>query len=108
MLRQTIIDNSINVVFTGGLSGQYFRLKEIFDAVKLVDPNIITCVGGGIITAEPTVAMEALGSADFGIIGEGEITVNTLAYALENDEDVRQVKGIVLRDNTVPPRNFQS
>ncbi|MCW2278809.1 B12-binding domain-containing radical SAM protein [Heliophilum fasciatum] len=101
LLRQTIIDNSIDVVATGGLSGQYSLLKAITDTVKSVNPEVITIVGGGIITAEPDVAMAALGTADYGIIGEGEITINALAYALEKDEDVRVVEGIVLRDGTV-------
>ncbi|TWH47403.1 B12-binding domain-containing radical SAM protein [Sporomusa sp. KB1] len=103
LLRQTIIDNSIDVIATGGLSGQYSPLKEITDTAKSAKPDVITIVGGGIITAEPDVAMEALGTADYGIIGEGEITINALAYALENDEDVELVEGVVLRDGTVAP-----
>ncbi|WP_094606113.1 hypothetical protein SPSIL_007830 [Sporomusa silvacetica DSM 10669] len=103
LLRQTIIDNSIDVVATGGLSGQYSLLKEITDTAKSANPDVITIVGGGIITAEPDVAMEALGTADYGITGEGEITINALAYALENDGDVGQVEGVVLREGTVSP-----
>ncbi|MCW2278810.1 B12-binding domain-containing radical SAM protein [Heliophilum fasciatum] len=101
LLRQVVINNSIDVVATGGLSGQFSLLKEILDTVKSVNQNIITIVGGGIITADPNVAMEALGTADYGIIGEGEITINDLAYALENDEDITGVAGLVLPNGTV-------
>ena len=75
VLKQTIIKEKIDVVMTGGLSGQYSLLKEIIDTVKSICPDIITAVGGGIITAEPEVAMQALECADYGMIGEGEITI---------------------------------
>jgi hypothetical protein len=39
--------------------------------------------------------MTALESADYGVIGEGEITVNALAYALEHDRDPADLKGII-------------
>jgi radical SAM superfamily enzyme YgiQ (UPF0313 family) len=95
LLRETIINNEINVVATGGLSGQYALIRNIIDAVKIINPYIITIVGGGIITAEPEVAMKALENADYGIIGEGEITINALAYALETDIDTTTVEGVI-------------
>ncbi|WP_094606112.1 hypothetical protein SPSIL_007820 [Sporomusa silvacetica DSM 10669] len=101
LLRQVIVNNSIDVVATGGLSGQFSLLKEILGTAKSVNQNIITIAGGGIITADPNVAMEALGTADYGIIGEGEIAINDLAYALENNEDINSVAGLVLPDGTI-------
>lgn len=100
LLRKTIIENDIDIVATGGLSGQFSRLKAIVDTAKSVSPSIITMVGGGIITADPAAAMKAL-EADYGMIGEGEITINELAYALENGEDVHNVAGIVLPDGFI-------
>jgi len=95
LLKQTITGNSIDVVLTGGLSGQYPLIKAIVDTAKAANPSVVTCVGGGMITADPIVAMEALETADYGIVGEGEITVNEFAYALENELDLEQVDGIV-------------
>ena len=44
--------------------------------VKSIAPNVITIVGGGMMTSDPIPAMTALhGVADYGVIGEGEITV---------------------------------
>ena len=94
-LKKAIIDNGIDVVATGGLSGQYSLLREVLDIAKSVRPDIITIVGGGIITAEPEVAMEALENVDYGVIGEGEITINALAYALETDANATEVKGVI-------------
>jgi len=98
LLKQTIEENSIDVVATGGLSGQYALLKEITDAAKQIKPDIITMVGGGIITAEPITALEALETADYGMIGEGEITINELAYALEHGQDPSKVEGVVVKN----------
>lgn len=105
LLDETIVNNKIDVVFTGGLSGQYALVKKILDTVKSVNRDVITCVGGGILTADPVATMEAL-EADYGIFGEGEITVNALAYSLENNESVEQIAGIIDRNGTVgPPRS---
>lgn len=107
LLRETILKNSIDVVATGGLSGQFSQLKQITDTAKSTKPDIITMVGGGIITAEPAVAMEAIDTVDYGMIGEGEITINALAYAIENKEDARKVEGVVLRDGTIAPHRAE-
>lgn len=100
LLRQTIVENDIDVVLTGGLSGEYAKLREIVDLAKGVSNNIITIVGGGIITADPENAMRALEKADYGIIGEGEITINALAYALETDEEATLVEGVIVKNDT--------
>lgn len=97
VLRATIRNQCIDVVLTGGLSGQYGLLKEIVDTAKDIRPDVITAVGGGIITADPYVAMCALENADYGMIGEGEITVNDLAYALETKTDPSDVAGVIVK-----------
>lgn len=100
LLRETIIKNKVDVVLTGGLSGQYAILKEILDTSKQISSDTITCIGGGIITADPIVAMKALETADYGMIGEGEFLINELAYALENNEDVELKPGFVTKVST--------
>ncbi|MDR1378010.1 MAG: B12-binding domain-containing radical SAM protein [Synergistaceae bacterium] len=103
-LRNFVIDNSIDVVLSGGLSGQYAILKEVFDTAKSVDIDIVTICGGGIITADPLVAMQALETADYGVIGEGELTVNELAYAIETNADSARICGVVTKSDVSPPR----
>lgn len=106
LLEQMIQEYSIDVVATGGLSGQFSLLKEITDAAKRIKPDIITMVGGGIITAEPITALEALETADYGMIGEGEITINALAYALEHDNDPCEVAGVVVKNRDYPGNEY--
>ena len=78
LLLKLIQENNVDVFMTGGLTGQYWRLKEMVDAARAVKPDLIICVGGGIITSSPVPAMEALETVDYGMIGEGEITEETV------------------------------
>lgn len=97
LLKKTIINNKIDVLLTGGLSGEYAQIREIIDITKNVSENIITIVGGGIITADPEIAMIALEKADYGIIGEGEVTANALAHALETEVNEALVEGVIAK-----------
>jgi len=96
-LKGAILNNNIDVVLTGGLSGQYPELREVIDIAKQIKPSVVTVVGGGIITAEPKVAMMALENADYGVIGDGEITVNALAYGLESGSEIGNIRGIAFK-----------
>ena len=98
ILRHAIMENKIDVLATGGLSGEYTQIWRIIDIAKAVNPKIKIIIGGGIITAEPVIAMKAFEIADYGIIGEGEISINNLAYALETQEALSSVCGIVFHD----------
>lgn len=98
ILAKKIKDDAINVVCTGGLSIHYSVMHVILRAAKKVNPDIITVVGGGIITAEPDVAMQALEYVDYGVVGEGEITICELARAIENKQANKEhIPGIVFK-----------
>ena len=90
----------IDVFMTGGLSGQFRTIKNMIDTAKAINPEIKIVVGGGLITADPIPAMEALENADFGVIGEGEVADCELAYALEGRNNLKNVSGIVFRTDT--------
>jgi len=94
VIGETIREHQIDVVLTGALSASYNRVKDIVLAAKKTKDNIITVVGGGLVSSEPYVVMEGLG-ADIGIIGEGEITVCELADALEKNLDIATVSGLI-------------
>ncbi len=98
ILQREIEEKNIDIIATGGLSFQYNAIKNILTQAKKIKKDIITIVGGGIITSAPYAAMQALGLVDFGIIGEGEITNCELSYALENGRDLNSIKGIIYND----------
>ena len=100
ILKQCVLSNGIDVVVTGWnfrFSFRYQPIQIILDTVREVKPKIITVVGGIMITADPEAAMEILQNADYGIIGEGEITINALAYAIESSTVSSDIGGIVSR-----------
>lgn len=97
LLRNLIQEHDIDVIASGGLTFQYPELREIFELSKKIKPDITTWVGGGIITASPIPAMEALEYADYGMIGEGEITICELAEAMEGKRTFESVDGLIYR-----------
>ena len=54
-------------------------------------------MGGGIITASPEPAMDALQYADYGMIGEGDITICELAEAIEGIRSFESVNGLIFK-----------
>ncbi len=88
-----------DVIATGGLTAHYCQLKKIIDAAREIKPDIIVLVGGGIITSSPVPAMEALETVDYGMIGEGEITICELAEAIEGKRDIHSVDGLIFKEN---------
>jgi radical SAM superfamily enzyme YgiQ (UPF0313 family) len=97
IIRTIIKDCSINVVATGGLSPQYHLVKRIIEAAKKIDEHMVTVVGGGIISSDPETAVAALEYVDYGVIGEGEVTMCELAFALENGGDIEKVDGLIFK-----------
>ena len=100
IIKSTIEENNVHVIATGGLSPQYHLVKSVIESAKRVNRKIVTVVGGGIISAEPETAMEALEFVDFGVIGEGEVTMCELCHSLENGGDFLKVNGIIFKDGS--------
>ncbi len=97
-IQRAIEENNIDVVATGDLVVNYQAVKEIVDIAKNYKPNIITIIGGGLVTHSPIEAMELIKNADYGVIGEGEITDGELVKALEYGRDISEVDGIIYRN----------
>jgi anaerobic magnesium-protoporphyrin IX monomethyl ester cyclase len=97
IFAHAIVAHDIGAVLTGGLTGQYGAIKQILEDAKRIRRDIVTIVGGGIVTSAPEHAMQALEFADYGVIGEGEATSCNLCAAIENQADVAQVPGLVFR-----------
>jgi radical SAM superfamily enzyme YgiQ (UPF0313 family) len=97
LLKTQIETNKIDVVLTGGLSFQYYPLKQLVSAVKKINPIITVVVGGGVITGDPQPAMLALEDVDIGCIGEGEVTAVNICRALEEHLPLEDVKGLIIK-----------
>ena len=96
-LKEEILSQRIDVMMVGGFSVEYHAIRSILRAARQAKPDLVTVVGGGIVTADPVPAMIALEEADYGMIGEGEITVNALSYAIEHGGDASRLPGVICR-----------
>ena len=96
-LRKCIEDYHIDVVCTGAMSFYWNEVSDVVETVKKINPGIITVVGGAIITSDPKLAMENM-KIDYGVIGEGEITMAELAGALTGNGDMSRIKGLIFHD----------
>lgn len=97
IVRRTILEQAIDVVCTGGLSPHYQQLRILLSWVHSISSDLLTIVGGGIVSSEPELMLEALGF-DIGVIGEGEETIVELAEALTAGRDLEAIQGLVFRD----------
>jgi len=97
-IKFLVQEQQVDVFATGGLTGQYKQIKEILEAAHSAKPDMILCVGGGLITSAPVPAMEALEIANYGMIGEGEVTICELADAVEGNREIHTVDGLVFKE----------
>ncbi|HHT9158286.1 MAG TPA: B12-binding domain-containing radical SAM protein [Candidatus Brocadiaceae bacterium] len=97
-LHKCIKDKHIDVICTGAMSFYWNEVSEVVEIAKKINPEIITVVGGAIITADPKLVLENM-KIDYGVIGEGEITMAELAAALTSDGEIAKVRGLIFHDN---------
>jgi radical SAM superfamily enzyme YgiQ (UPF0313 family) len=81
----------------------YAAARMILEKVKEFDSGIITILGGFHITALPERTMQECIEADYGVVGEGEETIRELIECLEQKKDIKNVKGIIYRDEKGKP-----
>jgi len=98
VLAECIKVHGIDVLCTGGMSTNWKQIEEVVSRSKQIKPDIINVVGGPIMTSEPGLAMANM-PIDYGVIGEGEITMAELAHALCKDAITDRIDGIIFYDN---------
>lgn len=97
LLFECIKNKEIDVLCTGAMSCYWNEVDEVLIAAKRIKPELVTVVGGAIITADPRFALENM-QIDFGVIGEGEDTMVEFAGALCKGSDIGRIKGLAFFD----------
>ncbi|MBF0407883.1 MAG: B12-binding domain-containing radical SAM protein [Candidatus Riflebacteria bacterium] len=93
-----VISSAASIV---GIPLYYASLKNAFELVsriRVVNREIQFVAGGPCLTMEPE-KMMLEGKFDFGITGEGEITLLELLEAIESHSNPENIPGLVLRNN---------
>jgi radical SAM superfamily enzyme YgiQ (UPF0313 family) len=70
---------------------------RIAHRVKAAAPGVVTIVGGPHVSAIPERTMEAFPAFDYGVVGEGEVSLFELLDRLEARQPVDAVAGLVYR-----------
>jgi radical SAM superfamily enzyme YgiQ (UPF0313 family) len=73
--------------------------------VKEQSPGVVTIVGGPHVSAIPERTLDAFPAFDYGIAGEGEVSLFALLDCLEQGRPVAGVAGAVYRDGGRPRAN---
>lgn len=99
LLKENITKYDIDIVASGELVSNYKELKKVIDISKEIKSEIVTIIGGGFVTHSPYDAMELITNADYGVIGEGEITdVELIEFLIEN-KDISLVDGVIFKQD---------
>jgi len=83
-----------------GFGTLYPELKEVGDLIRMLDRagrKFPVVVGGQMVSPTPQFAVKVTG-ADFGVVGEGEMTLHRLVTALRQGRDPHEIPGLVIRD----------
>jgi len=94
---QAVAEFSPDLVGISVLTRGHNKAKDIILAIKKKYPKVPIVIGGSQVTAAPSSVLEDL-KADFGVIGEGEITLCELVTEIENKrEDFKKIDGLAFR-----------
>lgn len=96
---QCCIDFKADLVGVYCLSSFFLDVKKMTELLK--QKGIRVMIGGAQATFMPKFTMEQTG-ADFIILGEGELTASLLVDCIEKDGDIKQIPGVVSKDNLDP------
>jgi len=78
---------------------------RIAEGVKKVLPGVVTILGGAHVSAIPERTLQAFPSIDFGIVGEGEISLFELLSRLEEGAAIDDVPGLAYRRDGIVVAN---
>ena len=70
---------------------------RIAGRVKQALPGVVTVLGGAHVSAIPQRTLEAFSSVDFGVVGEGEVSLFELLDRIESGAAVDDVPGLAFR-----------
>lgn len=96
-LDRLIKNEKIDILGTGGMSQNWDVISAVLNVAKSIKPDIVTIVGGAIVISDPDLALKTM-KIDFGILGEGELTMVELADYLCRNEDTKNIAGITYLD----------
>lgn len=99
MLKLRQAGQGFDYIGIGGLSPTYLKIKKIANIARNVFKDIKVVLGGSVVTCMPELILKDL-QADYGILGEGDISTTALFTTLSQGGDLNDVKGIAFLDKS--------
>src|SRR3989339_639070 len=96
-LKGPIILNPL-LVGLGTLYPDIYPVGDIIKIFKEKKCQFPLVIGGQMVTPLPEFVTQITG-ADYGVIGEGEIILHNLVTALRNEEDTKDIKGLIINNS---------
>lgn len=98
MACDAIIRHAPDVVGLTAVTVSVHNAAMVAKLVKKRNPKVVTLIGGHHFTAVPKETLDLFPDFDIGVIGEAEVTIVELLDALKGNRNIREVKGLCLRD----------
>ncbi|MCK5035858.1 MAG: cobalamin-dependent protein [Candidatus Sabulitectum sp.] len=98
MLKKTI-DFKAQALGVYVISLLWDKAKPFIEDVKESMPSVFTFIGGHGATAMPETLMKSTEALDAIVIGEGEVTARELISAVESGGDLKDVRGLLIKDD---------
>ena len=93
-----IKNNHFDIILLGTIVTHYKWIKWFVNMAKTQQPNSKIIVGNSVAGSIPELFLEKT-KGDIVVIGEGEITAYEAVEAIRLEKDLKNVQGIVFRDN---------
>lgn len=95
---EAILRHDPDVVGFTAVTVSVHNAAQVAALIKQRRPQVVTLIGGHHFTAVPKETMQLFDSFDIGVLGEAEVTIVELLDALGGNRQLRDVKGLILRD----------
>ncbi len=96
---QKLSTKRYDILGTGGSIFDLLSIKKILSIVNRFDPTITTLVGGRIILYDSEIVFSDL-QADYGVIGDADITLPALLNKIESRSD-KIIENTIYREGTI-------
>ena len=93
-LRAAIAEYQPDLIGVGGLSADYPFVKDAIRFGRKIAPDTPIVCGGGIMTYDPEFIFKDL-RPDFGVVGEAEETIVSLADAVAAGSGIDQIPNVI-------------
>jgi anaerobic magnesium-protoporphyrin IX monomethyl ester cyclase len=94
---QRISSSKTKIIGFTSFTNEIKQAAQLAQAVKKHNPDITTIIGGVHVSALPEETIREFPEFDYGVVGEGEITLYQLIRALEEKSDIESIAGICFR-----------